>query len=1096
MNNTPIELQTEQENNNALFKDDQFNGTSPEISNICAQNQQLISENTVLKSQLDRALEFQNEIKEKQKELLDEKTKLTEKNLELEQESIQLTKRLQSSQKKCQDLEGQLSKFQTCAKKLEEENKEYLSKISSLDNENTKITEKLESLQSNSNDRKQDQKAFLLVISKIFDQNFSNIDEAVPFLQNVKKDLQRLSEQDTYRELQNQLAADLENTKIINEKLLKKNEKYKKKIQIITQKSEENEKANQKELTDLTTNQKEFEKQHESLIKQNEELSEQLISYKKTIEMLNNRLNQTQIDHESEIKKCREISNSKDKRITELKKLLENPLRSESNQSQEIIKELSRTKLELGDLEIKLSDSKNLNENLKSKLSKAIIKIKKLKSEKDQMKNQFENISKKRNTNDEIISQYSIKNSELLNENDQLHIEIDNLKTQLKAALASHVEGESAWNSKAQEVIRLQSSINSVDSLIDRQREEIAHQNEQKKMMVELIHKMNQTVLNLDALLNDEIKKNQDLTSQVKRLTKTIQKNQENGEYGVNYSRLINYIKDFAYERFDEKLRFSFIQILNDDSLNLIDKMKKIFEALDGSFKEMDDKIQALSNEYSNFRNENQSTRMKNEQLSTVINSILSSFRRVLGGDPNQAMSDFISVQSTKLEMSLRNKDKEKEKNNNSISRAKNLQNSDINLDFLFEGTIEERKSQIEDLLKSGVDSDTAFEIFALQALSNIELNNQLERLRSVTEEQDEQINQIFECIGSNDLSKISSTMKNLKTENRKLQKVHKKFLADNPTISSLEKQVNKLKDETSALRDNLKTVVNDATILQNELDLKTSQFKSLENAHTQLMRESSDLQSKHLEEVNEFENIIDERNRQIRELTLKYTQLESESSDQIEMLKKSNEQLRNLNKNRTSQFKKTISLLQEKKRNREEQLAARIKNAEVHHKEEIEQYQSDIESLKKKMISNSEENLKQTSEKDELNKRLSESLRKSEERNQKMTNELSKLSIANKTLEGQMKTMQDQMKRETQLLKTQFTFDTMKNETQFQEKLANLKTSMMKEKNELVFLVLSEFDEINDFESSEIIDDASFKNTIQRIGEEYRKQKASNQTC
>ena len=146
-------------------------------------------------------------------------------------------------------------------------------------------------------------------------------------------------------------------------------------------------------------------------------------------------------------------------------------------------------------------------------------------------------------------------------------------------------------------------------------------------------------------------------------------------------------------------------------------------------------------------------------------------------------------------------------------------------------------------------------------------------------------------------------------------------------------------------------------------------------------------------------------------------------------------------------------------------------------------------------MISCSEDNQKQTSEKDELNRRLSESLKKSEERNQKMTNELSKLSIVNKTLEGQMKTMQDQMKREVQLIKTQSTFDSMNNETKFQEELAKLKTSMMKEKNDIIFLVLSEFDEINEFDS-EIIDDNTFKCTIQKIGKEYRRQKVSSQTC
>lgn len=1089
--NTSNKIQTESEDENALFDDQQLNVPSPEIGNICAQNQQLISENEVLKSQLQKALDFENEIKTLQKTLYDENSKLKTQLLETNQNISQLKKRLQLSQQKCQDSEGQLLKLQSNSQKLEEENKALLSQISSLNSENSQIADKLQSLQSSMNDEKQNQTSFLVLISKIFEQSFTNFDEAVPFLQNVKKDLQRLSEQDSDQANQNQISSELEKLKQTNDKLTKKCDKYKKQVQVLTQKIEESSKENEERVTNITSNQKQFEEQHNSLMQQNKSITKQLNSCKESLNFLQVRLDQSQKDRETELQKYKQIIDSKDKRINELKDLLANPLRTDSNQSQKIIQELSRKKCEFDDLSERFCDAQNSIEGLRSKLSKAIMKIKKLKSEKDQMKKQFEIISKKRSSNDEVISQVTIKNSELLNQNDQLQIENDNLKTQLKAALASHAEGESAWNSKAQEVKRLQSSINSIDSIIDRQRDEIEKQNIQKKMMVELIHKMNQTVLNFDALLTDEIKKNQDLTSQVKRLTKNIQKNQELADSGFNNPRLINSIKDFAYERFDEKLRFSFIQILNDDSLNVTDKMMKIFEALDSSFKEMDDKIKSLSNDNSTFQTENLSSKVKNNQLNTVINSILSSFRRILGGDPNQAMSDFIAVQSMKLEMSLRNRDTEK----NSKSRIKKLQNSDINLDFLFEGAIEERKRQIENLLKSGIDSDTAFEIFTLQALSNIELNNQLSQLRSLTSEQDDQINTIYECIGSHDLSKISSTMKSLKKENLKLQKIHKRFLSDNPTITSLEEQVEQLKEETTCLRNDLKSVVNDATTLQNELDMKTSQYNSLEIAHTQLMKESSDLQSKHLKEVNEFETIIDARNREIRDLTIKITQLKSESHDQIEMLRKSNEHMKSINEKRASQFKKTLSLFQEKKRNREEQLAARIKTAEVHHQEEIEQYQNDIEQLKQKILSTSEDNKKQTNEKDELNRRLSESLKKSEERNQKMTNELSRLSIANKTLEGQMKSIQDQMKREAQLLKTQFTFDTMTNETKFQEKLANLKMSLMKEKNDLVFLVLSEFDEINDFDS-EIIDDDTFKSTIQRIGKEYRKQKMSNQSC
>ena len=292
-----------------------------------------------------------------------------------------------------------------------------------------------------------------------------------------------------------------------------------------------------------------------------------------------------------------------------------------------------------------------------------------------------------------------------------------------------------------------------------------------------------------------------------------------------------------------------------------------------------------------------------------------------------------------------------------------------------------------------------------------------------------------------------------------------------------------------------MRSVVSDATTLQNELDKKISQYNTLEKAYTQLMKESSDLQSKHLSEVSEFEKVIDTRNKEIRDLTIKLTKVTAESNEQIDRLKKTNDQLKELNEKRVSQFKKTLALLQEKKKNKEEQFTAKLKAAEVHHMEEVSKFQADIEQMKKELLNTTENNQKQTTEKDELNRRLATSLKKSEERNQKMTNELSKLAIANKTLEAQIKSTQDQMKREAQLLNTKYTFDTMANESSFQEKLNALKTKMLKERNDLVFLVLSELDELDDFDADDI-DEDSFKSAIQRIGKEYRRQKMSSQSC
>ncbi|OHT14948.1 hypothetical protein TRFO_14596 [Tritrichomonas foetus] len=1086
MLNSSNQGQTDSEDTN--MSSDDVPCSSPEMESIFAQNQQLQSDNEILKNQLQRALDFENELKTNQKNLYDENLNLKTQLLESGQSLSQIKQRLQLSQQKCQEAELQASKLEISIQKANEEKQALLSQLSTLNDENSQLTTKYESLYSSINDRQTDENAFLLLSSKMFDQSFSNYDEVVSYLQNLKKDHQRLLEVEknfhAQEDLNNQLKAEQEE----KEKILKKNSKYKKKIQQLNQVIDENNKDNNEKIADFTENKKQYEEHQNSLIQQNQNLTAQIENFKEQVNSLQIRIDQMKQDRDLENKKHQVSNEAKDKRISELKGLLANPLRAESNETQKMIQELSKKKCEVEELSQTLSDTKNENDKTRTKLAKVVMKLKKLKAENTQIKKHFESISKKRTSNDEKVSQVTMKNAELAQQLDTAQIENENLRTQLKAAMASHAEGESAWNSKAQENKRLQSSLSSVENIVDHQRSELESHQKERKQMIELIHKMNQMILYYETNLNDELKKNKDLSAQVKRFNKQMQKYQELADRQQNESRLIDVVKDSVYEKFDERLRFAFIQILNDDSFTAAEKLKKVFEVINNSFKDTDEKVTELSKENTTLKTDNNSFSVKIGRFSSLISSTLAAFRKILGAEPNQTMTDFITIQSSKLESAMREIDDLDGYNLNN-----NMNNLCARNDFLFNGSLDERRRAIEKVAKIGFDSESTFDLFSLQSLTNIELWNEVERTRQTLAEQEDQINQISKMIGTRDLSKLVSKLKALKSENKKLIKIQSKI--DSPAVFGLEKQVKDQAEKIQTLQNDLRSVVNDATTLQNELDMKLSQYSTLEKAHAQLMIESSDLQSKHLREVNEFESIIDTRNREVRDLTIKLTQVTSESNELIDRLKKSNEQLKELNEKRTAQFKRTFALLQEKKKNKEEQLNARLKSQEVHFQEELNKNKAEIEQLKTKITETTAFNTKQTTEKDDLNRRLASSLKKSEERNQKMTNEISKLTIVNKTLESQVKSTQDQMKRETQLLNTQFTFDTMTNETKFQERLTSLKTKMQKEKNDLVFLVLSELDEIDDFDADEI-DEETFKHTITRIGKEYRKQKIANQNC
>ena len=1072
MINNSQQLQTESDESAATSDDSPC--APPEVEMIFAENKNLKDENENLRSQLDRALSFEQEIKDKQQNLYNENLSLKNKLIENEQNLAQLQERLKLSLQKNQDLEQQVLKAEKDLQKTNDEKKELVNQISSLSEENLNLTNRFQSIDKS--EAEADDEEFLVTLSKMFEQAFANKEEAVDFLNGVKSEMNRLSEIERNANEIGIAHNDLKNVQAENQKLNKKVDKYKAAIQKLKKSMIENNKDNDEKIASFSSSQRQLEQEQSTLKLQNQDLLNEIDKYKDEINSLQIRIDELQQIRDREAKKQQQNSESKDKRISELKEILSNPLRIDSTEMQKLIDELSQKKCETEELYQKLTELKESDDLARRKLAKAISKLKKLKLENDQLKKQFGAISKKRTSNDERVSQIAVKNAELLQEIDRLQVENNNLNTQLKAAMASHAEGESAWNSKAQEVKRLQSSLNSLENMVERQRIELDSHHDERKRMVELIHKMNQVVLAYDSQLDDAYKKNKDLTVQLKRFNKQQQKFQDISDKLRCDPRLIDLLKDFTYDKFDEKMRFALIQILNDESSSPSEKLKNVLNALNKALKETEEKIANLTKENENLKSDKFSSVSGINRFNLLISSILAGFKKILSNDPTQQMKDFIALQTSKLEAALRDNDEVSTQN-----------------DILFNGTVEERRRNIEKLARTGLDSESALDLFTVQALTNIELFKQLERNRQLLNEQDDQISQIAEMIGTRDLSKVVSKLKSLKSEKKKLLKMKKKM--GNAAYSGLGKKVENQNEAIISLQNDLRSVVSDATTLQNELDKKISQYNTLEKAYTQLMKESSDLQSKHLSEVSEFEKVIDTRNKEIRDLTIKLTKVTAESNEQIDRLKKTNDQLKELNEKRVSQFKKTLALLQEKKKNKEEQFTAKLKAAEVHHMEEVSKFQADIEQMKKELLNTTENNQKQTTEKDELNRRLATSLKKSEERNQKMTNELSKLAIANKTLEAQIKSTQDQMKREAQLLNTKYTFDTMANESSFQEKLNALKTKMLKERNDLVFLVLSELDELDDFDADDI-DEDSFKSAIQRIGKEYRRQKMSSQSC
>jgi uncharacterized membrane protein YcgQ (UPF0703/DUF1980 family) len=121
-----------------------------------------------------------------------------------------------------------------------------------------------------------------------------------------------------------------------------------------------------------------------------------------------------------------------------------------------------------------------------------------------------------------------------------------------------------------------------------------------------------------------------------------------------------------------------------------------------------------------------------------------------------------------------------------------------------------------------------------------------------------------------------------------------------------------------------------------------------------------------------------------------------------------------------------------------------------------------------------------------ELSQKLSNSLAETEKKNQQLTSEISKLTVAKKSLEVQLKTSSDQLKREAQILASQAAMRAMNAETRFQEDMNALKSRFVKEKNELITSVLAEFDQLEQFEDEDI-SDAAFLRVMEQIAKRVR---------
>ena len=1066
---------------------------SDDVDQLITTNEQLKIENENLKGQLSRALELTNEL-----ESLHVKNRtLNSQLLEANQRATNFQNRLQIAQQKNQECEAKIREMEDKFRRSWNDKDMALSRAQESERKAQELARKIESLTEQNETVSKELQRTYEIISTLSKREVRSSTEVTDALRRIEDDLKAKKKEPEPAVVQNEPQSmeamnEAEMRRVV-EKVCKKNQKLKAALAAM-RKGHESHIAKEKSSTsqhisELKTVQRECECQVQEL---EARLKEMAVEREKTLQMnkeLLVRLDQLKNDREGDMERYKQAMEAKEKRILELKEILANPLRSTEEETENLLKELSMRKRECEDMKAQLTESQDTVEGLQKKLGNAMRKVEELKKTRKQLKKHYYSFQESQEELKLQITALTKEKEARERALDDCQKDNENMKSQLKAALASHTEGESAWLAKCQELKQAQANIDSLEEFIDRQRKEIESLNSQKSQMVELLHKQNQLAVALESETTKQANIAKEKTTRVKLLEKENKQITDKNRALEQGDNILGTFNDEIIPKLPEAHRFAMAQLAHDQKLNVTQRVRKLVDYVISVCTNAATHASITTQELEDLRSSLNSERERRERLSAVLRNLYNAFvnlykeqKGMPPGCEDKDLMEYLGAQSLKLDAALKEMDF--------------VSPQYMAMDFLFNGSFEDRKQAIKAMADNGWDNVSTFDMFCAQALTNLAQNKEIEALRKCVGDQSSRLDMVHESLGCSDspdaneyVELFASRVKKLKNKNKRLRQ-YKAYMEQlekkHKTVPELEQQIDELNSTIETLQSNLKALVSDATTLQRELDVKTQQVVSLEQAHARLADDSSELQKKHLEEVCQFEKILDERNRDVRELTLRLNQLKADTDQQIESLQQTNQNLRHQTKEKIEKLKQKVALLQQRKKNVEQQFINKMKARERQNQEEMKRYSDAQNDLKAKLSESSESMNRQLAEQKELTDRLTASLESSEKRNQKIQSEMTKLAIAKKSLEAQIKSLNEQMQREVQIQNSQAQLRAMNAETRYQEELDRIKTSLVNEKNELMTSVLADFDELDHFDEDGISED-SFKATMKQIALNYK---------
>ncbi|KAK8899669.1 hypothetical protein M9Y10_001991 [Tritrichomonas musculus] len=979
-----------------------------EIEQINLNNHSLFLENQSLKEQLERALKFTSEL-----------DKINAKN-------TNLLSQLQESNLRIDGLQTKLRIAQQKNQELEEKNKEqYISyqnlQKKSIDNEKS-LNETNLKVQDHDSTIKQlndqisailnEKNNFIRSFNQLFISSFNSFNQIYNFIETFKNASEKehsgnLTEKDKQiSELKEQITnnqEEYEQNKKLNSALKKKNETLTKKVKAKSLQY----KTVKKELNDLKASFEDQSQRFQTLAKNNEAEKDQT-------QNLQNIINQIQIDRKQEINKFQQIIEAKDSRIHELQERLTNPSHEEDKEYMKAIQELSSVRTEKNQIQQKFQAQLEINQKYKNKLISTSKKIQQYQKEKLILEKKIDDLI-------QFQSQFEIEENQLktqlfntIEQNKSLEQECEHLNSQLKAAAASHIEGESAYNEKQQDSLRFQSALNKIEPILQQQETEITSLAIERKKFVNIIQTQTQILTLYELYTQNQNQKILQYSSKLKN------KYSDNAFFQTIESIILPELSP------DSKIKIN--TIISNQNMNNFTKMELICREI-----------------ISNLKNNNGKLIFKTSLISEITGKKYT----------KDTFIDFISSQMDSRLNSLPGKS-------------------------LYQGTYEKRTSALKQLIDEKISMQQLIDLFSAQVIVNILCDKEITELKDQLNSSTLFIDEFHNCFGNLQISDVSNKITSLKQKVKKLKKSNSN--ASDSYTAELEEKCSQQKEKIHSLEENLRTVVNDATVLQNQLEIKTEQYKSLQNNYEQTQKESSNLYSKHMEELNKYESSLEKRNHDVKLLTSKLSKCTIECEEKTKALQKINDELVQNNATKEEKYQNTVLSLKDQI----SKLQSQMSEKEQDKRSELLQLAKIQSELKAKLTESIKVMKEQLEENQILSDKLQESLINNENNTKAFQDEINKLTLSKKAIEMQLQSITEQSKREIDVLNSQFNFTALATKTKYQEEMNSLKTKLISDRNNMILTILEEFDELSNIDIDDL-NEVDFKIKIKEIAQKYK---------